>query len=208
MRRSAATRAWSRSTPLAAALLAASAAGGCMSTSTYGTGESPELAIFREVAGGIPLVGVKKKEKIEYQPRAPLVRPPSAGALAPPVETAAVANPQWPEQAKDDEPRYKEGELRDEVSPAEYRRLKPLAALNRPRSAGPGPDSELQNAAYDIIGKKKQQEEVRAAMADAEGFGRTERRYLTDLPEALREPAPTAPVNPEPVKKKRWFWGG
>ena len=208
--------AWAGARAFAPWVVAVSAAGlaGCMSTSTYGTGESPELAIFREVTGGIPLVGAKKKEPIEYQPRAPLVRPPVATALAPPVETAAVANPQWPEQPQADAgARYTEGDARDEINPDEYRRLKPLAALNRPRSAGGIDDSEMQDAAYDIVGNKQQRETFKAAVADAEGYGRTERRYLTDLPESVRQPAPTAPGEFEEIKKKRggltgWLFGG
>jgi len=49
------------------------ALGGCgMGTSTYGTGEMPEVAMFREMTGGL-MNKNQKKGPIEYQPRAPLV---------------------------------------------------------------------------------------------------------------------------------------
>ena len=52
-------------------------------TSTYGTGEAPEMALFREMTGG--LLDSEQEEPIEYQPRAPLVMPPRPrGALPPP----------------------------------------------------------------------------------------------------------------------------
>ena len=64
-----------------------------MQGTTYGTGENPEMAIFREMTGGL---GAQKKEQIDYQPRAPLVMPPSTEALPPPAETASVGNADWP----------------------------------------------------------------------------------------------------------------
>ena len=48
---------------------------GCSMTSTYGTGEAPEMALFREMIGRL-LDKNKKKPPIDYQPRAPLVMPP------------------------------------------------------------------------------------------------------------------------------------
>jgi hypothetical protein len=79
----------------AAALLTMLLAG--CGPSTYGTGEVPEFAILREVTGGL---GAPKKKPIEYQPRAPLVMPPSAAQLPAPVEPAAeAADVQWPAQS-------------------------------------------------------------------------------------------------------------
>src|SRR4051794_39340687 len=106
-----------------ALLGAAMGLGGCMSGATYGTGEVPEMAIFHEMTGGI---GSEKKKPIEYQPRAPLVMPPTVGQLPPPVETAdASAGTAWPrDDDADKRPKnYDEKLVRDQVSPAEYDRL-------------------------------------------------------------------------------------
>jgi hypothetical protein len=199
--------------------LAASGLGGCMSTSTYGTGETPELAIFREMTGGIPLVGAKQnKEPIEYQPRAPLVRPPSATALAPPVETAAVTNPQWPKEpdkaaAGESSPGFDGDQERDQITPAEYNRLKPLGAIDRPRQRKQQPSSDFESRPTVLVNGKEQRKAFQAAINDAEGVGRTERRYLTEPPDGYRQPAATAPGEFDTIKKKRggltrWLLGG
>src|SRR4051812_12683696 len=79
-----------------ALLLSPIALSGCVHTATYGTGEVPEMAMFHEMTGGL-LDKNKKKEPIDYQPRAPLVLPPAGDAsLPPPADTAAAANPNWP----------------------------------------------------------------------------------------------------------------
>jgi hypothetical protein len=190
---------------------------GC--TSTYGTGQAPEMALFTEMTGG--LLDREKKEPIEYQPRAPLVMPPAAGALPPPVQTAEAVAANWPQDpdalareldARDDEDALYGG------SQAEYRRLKPLAAAlpnrqPRPTSEVGGSDDRYDQA-YDIVHSGAQQDEFKQAVADAEGFTRTERRFLTDPPQEYRQPASTAPTEFEEVEKKkgffltRWLTGG
>jgi hypothetical protein len=197
------------------ALAAAGGLGGCMSTSTYGTGESPEVAMFREMTGGIPLVGRSKKEAIEHQPRAPLVLPPSAAQLPAPMETADASHPAWPQDEESAAPvPGEEVDPRAGGSQAEYRRLKPLGdAVGSGRGNSKYRDSDMQNAAYDIVNAKEERKAVQAAMDDAEGVGRTERRYLTEPPDAYREPAATAPTEFDGVKRKRggltkWLLGG
>jgi hypothetical protein len=192
-----------------AVILAAGGLGGCMSTPTYGTGESPELAIFREVTGGIPLVGAKKKsEPIEIQPRAPLVLPPSATALAPPIETAAVTNPQWPKQPEkgargEGSPGFDGDQERNQITSADYNRLKPLGELNGPRKRRQEPSSDFESRPRVLVNGAEQRKTFQAAINEAEGVGRTERRYLTEPPEVYREPAATAPGEFDTIKKKR-----
>jgi hypothetical protein len=208
MRRSA-----SFSAPCAAALLAAVAGlGGCMSTSTYGTGEAPEMAIFRELTGGF---GAQKQPPIEYQPRAPLVMPPStataAAALPSPVQTASVANPAWPIDPDQTPKPSKYGDpmddnARDDISPEEAARLKPLAGMGNTEWESPFGD-DINDQAYDIISNKGQQETFQAALNDAKGVGRSGRKYLTDPPEPYREPAATAPTEFEDIDQDGGgFW--
>lgn len=172
--------------------------GGCSPTATYGTGEAPEVAMFREMTGGLLSRG-KEKEPINYQPRAPLVMPPSSGELPPPAEPAEVAAPDWPVdpsqrvasvEEREEDPRYG-------GSQAEYRRLKPLAGAFPDR-----PDlEEPSESPYDIVHHNKQRrQQFRSALAEARGVGRSERRYLTDPPNAYRKPATTAPAEFENIQ--------
>jgi hypothetical protein len=217
-----------RRSPFSASLwfLAAAASlplGGCGMT-TYGTGQVPEMALFREMSGGILSKNEKKKEPIEYQPRAPLVMPPSAETataeqqLPEPMETASAASPDWP---MDPSERIGASTEYDGNNPAagqaEYRRLRPLAGVFS--NQGGRPTYELDESGKteyysNIVHDRRQREEFKQALAESKGYGRTERRYLTDPPMAYRDPVPTAPGEEPVVPKKkknflsRWFSGG
>jgi hypothetical protein len=185
--------------------LAAGAVGGC--ASTYGTGEAPEMALFREMTGG--LTGRGAKESIQYQPRAPLVAPPVAGQLPEPMQTAEVANANWPLDPDQNREERTYGE--DYDAQAEYQRLKPLAGMMPESTVKTDTSNDDLKQAYDIVHTKKQREQFRQALADSKGFGRTGRRYLTEPPNAYREPAATAPM--EEVKGSgsggflKWMFG-
>lgn len=204
MRRTAfSTAPWLISVLLTPALLA-----GCSPTATYGTGEAPEMALFREVAGGF--LSNQKKEPIEYQPRAPLVMPPSAEQLPPPAETASAASPDWPvdpSQRVAAAPDY-ENDARAGGSQAEYRRLKPLAGVlpDAPKSST---DYDLEHTAHSTAyGTGRQRQEFRQALAESKGYGRTERRFLTDPPTEYRQPAATAPAEFENINPEGGGGGG
>jgi hypothetical protein len=190
--------------PWAAALLAALALGGCSSTSTYGTGESPEVAIFREMTGGMLS---PRKEPVVYQPRAPLVLPPSAAQLPAPAPAAEVANAQWPDdpdQGADAPKLFGDDTPGDDVTQADYQRLKPLAGVARAqREASRGANRGWsEQPAYEMVNTKKQREAFQAAVNDVEGISQ-ERRYLTDPPDTVRQPAATAPQQFEEIDKKK-----
>lgn len=170
-----------------------------MSTANYGTGESPEVAIFREMTGGMLS---PKKEPVVHKPRAPLVLPPSAAQLPPPAAAPQVASAQWP----DDPDKRTRGRKvsaenpRDEVTQDDYRRLKPLAAAARASggaSSASDPDLDGMSA---VARAQKERKAFQSGLNDANGFS-GERRYLTDPPESVREPAPTAPQVVEPKKR-------
>jgi hypothetical protein len=200
--------------PLTSAVLAAPLAlGGCAMTSTYGTGEVPEMALVREVTGGI--MGSKDKEPIDYQSRPPLVMPPATAQLPAPAETASAVSPDWPSErdlqitasANDDDP-Y------DDVTREDYRRLRPLAGLSQAvhedmRSTNAQlSDSDNRVEYYRMLHHgRSERESFETALAESKGFSRSERRYLTDPPLDYREPAPTAPTDEvDTGKKKRRFW--
>jgi hypothetical protein len=187
-----------------------------MSMATYGTGEVPEMAIFREVTGGLVS---EKKPPIQYQPRAPLVLPPSGevAALPAPVQSAAVTDANWPIDPDQTERPSRHGDpnsddAKEEITQADAARLKPLAGLGNTEWQSPyGPEHDRPHV---FAEQQKQGKEFQAALADAKGYDRTERRYLTDPPLAYREPAATAPAEFEDIKEKqgffltRWLTGG
>ena len=213
-----------------ATLFAPAMLAGCSMTSTYGTGQAPEMALFTEMTGGL-LDKSEKKDPIEYQPRAPLVMPPTGGEatiasastqLPPPMETASAAAPDWPM-----DPSERIGPGSGSVTAynmhSEYKRLQPLADAfpeQERRTAPQGEDYGKQDYYDTIVNARSQREEFRQALAESKGFGRTERRYLTDPPLTYREPVPTAPTGEaaldEGVQKKkkkgnfltRWWPGG
>jgi len=184
------------------------ALGGCgMGTSTYGTGEMPEVAMFREMTGGL-MNKNQKKEPIEYQPRAPLVLPPAtetaAAELPPPVESAAAAAPDWPvdrEQLKAEaDARANDGDPKNDINQAEYNRLKPLGGIFHPRGQPEqtfvAEDEGKADYYNTVVHGKAQRQQFAAAVADSKGYGNTsERRYLTDPPLTYRAPDSNVPAD-------------
>jgi len=193
----------------AAFFAALPALGGCISSTTYGTGQAPEMAVFSEVTGGLT-GGNRNKEPINYQPRAPLVMPPD-GQLQQPTETASAEGGPWPStsnaDAIGDRGTGREDEVaRDDITPEYVRRLRPLAGLVPAASddgTGSGNDSNNSiNRKYETIKDQGQNKQFRADLAEAKGLNTTERRYLTDPPEGYRAPAETAPTEFDEIEKK------
>ena len=179
-----------------AILVAGVGLGGCMSTSTYGTGEAPEMAMFREITGGI---GAKKREPIDYQPRAPLVMPPSAD-LRTPVEGAQVANANWPVDPDKTPKASKFDEV--EMTPQKRAEIAAIAAEmpeveRRPRRL---PSSK---STYDAIANRESNKQFSAALSEAKGSTCGERQYLTQPPSQYCQPAATAPQTFEGIDEKK-----
>jgi hypothetical protein len=200
-----------------AALLASGGLAGCSQMATYGTGEVPEVAMLREATGSLLIRGHKKP--IDYEPRAPLVMPPSDTALPPPAEAASAASdPDWPIDpskqtaavASTDPELGMHGNNRPRnITPEDARRLAPLGELasNAPTPVVNNDRNEVRNSMYDFINSgKKQHKAFGKALADANGYDTTRRRYLTDPPIAYAKPADSAPTEYNGVGKKRGFW--
>ena len=195
---------------IVAALLAAlPALGGCISSTTYGTGQAPELAVFSEMTGGLA-GGNKNKEPINYQPRAPLVMPPD-GQLRQPMETASAEGGPWPTAADADAlGNLGSGDdddvARNDITPEYVRRLRPLAGLLPASSGDPtysGNDSQDRiNRKYETLKNPDQLKQFRADLAEAKGLTSTRRRWLTDPPEGYRTPAESAPTKFDEIDKK------
>lgn len=194
-----------------------------MATSTYGTGEMPEVAMFREMTGGL-LNKNQPKKTIDYQARAPLVLPPSgetaaAAQLPPPAESAAAVAPDWPvdrDQLKAEaDARANDGDPRNDVNQGEYNRLKPLSGAfeqqRRQEEVFVSEDEGKSDYYSTIVHGKEQRKEFAKALADSKGYGSSsERRYLTDPPLTYRAPDTNVPADYVEPKKKgnfltRWW---
>jgi hypothetical protein len=159
---------------------------------TYGTGEAPEVAMFREMSGGL-LNRNQPKKQIEYQPRAPLVLPGNAEQLPPPATTASEATADWPvdrdELKAEADARADDGNPMNDINQAEYHRLKPLAgAFPAQENTSVADDPSKQDYYRTVVHGKEQRQEFARAVADSKGYTRTERKYLTDPPLTYREP--------------------
>ena len=190
----------------AAFFAALPALGGCGSSTTYGTGQAPEMAVFSEMTGGLT-GGKKNQEPINYQPRAPLVMPPD-GQLQQPIETASAEGGPWPStsnaDAIGDRGTGPDDEVaRDDITPEYVRRLRPIAGLVPPSTDDRTEfDNDRDDAKYDTIKDKGQNKQFRADLAEAKGLNTTKRRYLTDPPEGYRTPADSAPTEFDKIDKK------
>lgn len=159
--------------------LLASALAGCGSP-TYGTGVTAEQQLLEDVTGVLSLAP-KNRQPIDYAPRSELVKPPSMEVLPPPQEKIATPNnPAWPESpeqrlariraeatANQDNPRYRPNIIRD------------IPAQEQARA----------------LTRQEQREEVLRRRQIANQGSPTTRRYLSDPPLDLRQPAPTAPID-------------
>ena len=192
---------------ITAALFAAlPALGGCISSTTYGTGQAPEMAVFSEMTGGLA-GGNKNKEPINYQPRAPLVMPPN-GQLQQPIETTSTEGGPWPtttdEDAVGDRGTGPDDEnARDDITPEYVRRLRPIAGLIPAATDDDGLDSnDRDKMPLETIKNLDQRKKFSADLAEAKGLNTTKRRYLTDPPEGYRTPSETSPTEFDKIDKK------
>lgn len=186
--------------------LAAWGLGGCISTATYGTGQAPEMALLSEATGGmLNKLNGEAKPQIDYEPRAPLVIPPAAQLPEPSPAPAELAAGAWPvEETSERELSMREGDGTDRraMSPEYVRRMGALggvmnSAENRQRQR------YERDPVRAFIADHNSRDEFQAALAEADGLNRTERRYLTDPPSHYRQPAEGAPADFEDIKKKK-----
>jgi len=163
----------------------------CMGAPTYGTGTPADQQLVEDLTGALSLAP-KDRPKIEYAPRPGIVMPPSTEVLPPPQEDVTATSPQWPESpeerlariraeatARQDDPTYNPGIIRD------------IARNDRPQ----GPRNRWNDTDFQDAGSAESKREAfnRRLAENRQGSPAT-RRYLSDPPLDLRQPAPTAPV--------------
>ncbi len=183
----------------ALAVLAPAALSGCVSSPTYGTDKTAMEQLAEDVSGAISLKP-PPREKIDYNPRPALVKPPAGqkGALPQPqdniVQTASAQWPESPEQrrariranatANQNNPFY-EPEVINDVSLA---REGAVAAKNQP--GGDNWDPRMEG-----IKDTANREEVKRRLVETKQGSPTQRRYLSEPPLDYRVAASTAPQN-------------
>lgn len=202
------------SNAIRAALACASllALAGCMGP-TYGTGVSQGQQLFNDLDNVVALGG--NKERIDYTPRAELVKPKSVGVLPPPREPAA-SDPSLPES-----PEARRGRLFAAAPDTSEQPLPAAFATSQKEGVDPAELRRRSAAARSDVGRRAEIENnwvdprtmagQRLAVAERSSVGKQGspevRRYLSEPPLAYRAPASTAPVGDqgtdEEVKERR-----
>lgn len=185
-----------------ALLAGACALSGCVGP-TYGTGVSQGQQLLNDLDSAVTLGS--SKPRVDYSPRAELVKPKTIGALPPPRET--VADPNLPES-----PEARRGRLqaaapnRDGVLPVGFMTAeKEGMAVEAPASFKRQQDED--NSWIDPRAMAGQRTAAQAQRKIGTQGSPDQRRYLSEPPLAYRQPAATAPVgvpgDDEEVKERR-----
>jgi hypothetical protein len=182
------------------AVVAATLAG-CGPSITYGTGTSPGAQTLQDIAG-IAALGTKKKDKIDYTARAPIVAPPTTEALPPPGASPATTASNWPTDPDEVKRQMRKREEEEQAalgsSVGEWKyRKNPVLALSSKKDAYYPPATYRERDEQQKLSNK----EIKKMFADARGKGgsydaegRPVRKYLTEPPPVYREPDPNSPV--------------
>jgi hypothetical protein len=197
-----------RAAPAVAVVALAGGLGGCVSATTYGTGQSPEAALLSEATGGVFEKMKRNSEpQIDYEPRAALVIPPSAQLPQPAPAPSELASGAWPVEEENAEERRLAGSNPDTraMSPDYVRRMQPFGQFSN-RDRGERARMRETGAAQAFASdpaRGRQRGEFQAALAEADGLNRTERRFLTDPPTHVRQPADSAPAQFDDIERRK-----
>ncbi|MEM8748970.1 MAG: hypothetical protein AAGF28_01620 [Pseudomonadota bacterium] len=182
-----------------AAILSAGLLAGCTGGTTYGTGKSQEAQLFDDLTGIVALGGGgKKKERIDYNSRPKLVKPPVAGQLPPPAKQVAGDDGYFPTSPEEkraqllaaiEEAERTGAELPPEVMEA---RKESIRRTESPRDRV-GDRFRAENELKPDDGEARRLFLKRKAeLAGAQGAA--PRKYLTEPKRTFRTPAETAAV--------------
>lgn len=201
----------------AAVIVSAVALGGCNGM-TYGTGVSPGKQTVEDIAGLASLSG-KKSAPIDYEPRPPIVAPPSTATLPKPGETtgtAAAAN--WPKDPDEAARARKLAQGKGVDDPTKDPLYDPGFRLpahdtGEARTIDHGED-QAQRALreHNEYGKKTTKifaDAKAAAAVQYDADGKPVRKTLSEPPSDYRVPDATAPESFDSTEKKatrKWWW--
>ena len=191
--------------------------GACGNMTTYGTGKTAAIQTVEDLSGILTVGGTKHKDNIDYEPRAPIVEPPTGTASLPPPgsETTVALSSDWPDDPDEAAKRYKQlAKERSDAGESLSFSL-PEEALAKTRTTQPKDNrafsAKLRDSRTTNSINAEEQKKIfadaktgRSGSYDAEG--RPVRRYLTEPPVVYREPDPEAPVEitEKPKKKGKW----
>jgi hypothetical protein len=206
---------------LALLLGAAFALGGCGSMTTYGTGTTAARQTVDDLTGILALGGSKKGEDpIDYEPRPPIVEPPTA-TLPPPgsgTSATAVAG-NWPVDPDEERERIdalvKERQeagqslkftVPEGANKGNVNQTDPLSDKHDDDIDGPAQrvTRAKMNGSYNLDEAQKLMANAKnAKIGSFDEDGNPVRRYLTEPPPPYREPDPESPVEVTEKPKKK-----
>jgi len=185
---------------------------------TYGTGKTAAIQTVEDLSG-ILSVGGKKKNQIDYEPRAPLIEPPTGSTTLPPPgsETTVALSSDWPDDPDEAAKRYHELAKEKAAAGESLNFTLPDEALEKTRTPRPNDTRAFSNRlrddktakSIDVDAQKKLFADAKAGRTGSvDEAGMPVRRYLTEPPVIYREPDPDAPVviTEKPQKKGKWSW--
>jgi hypothetical protein len=194
-----------RAAPVLAGTALALIVAGCSAT-TYGTGTSAGLQTVTDLvkAGSLG----EKKDPIDFNPRPPVVAPPSTATLPVPGSggTGPTVAANWPKDP-DQQVTIVKSQIADAQANGRPITVKPTAGSVSSEATGSINTDDPNN--YKTT--SAQQAEVKRLLALANSGGSDGRQYLTDPPAGYLAPDPTAPApSPDAVKKAnkglKWPW--
>ena len=162
---------------------------GCMSAPTYGTGTRSDVQLLEDVSN-IASLKPKKKETIDYKPRAGIVKPATIGELPAP-QTAYANSEQWPES-----PEERRARIRAEATANQDNAFFKPSVVTTTKNSSIEPvnfdDRVSLEDRYKTENKGDQQKRFREQLATKNGAYQ-ERRYLSDPPSEYKQPLESAP---------------
>jgi hypothetical protein len=182
---------------------------------TYGTGVGTGRQTIDDISNMFALGG-KKREAIDYTPRAGVVKPPTTASLPKPGSAPVEDSGDWPKDPDEADRARKAAALaaadkRDPVTAAGYNQGYDLPKVARKKADPKEKDSAAELAEYESLRKNAKKIFSSATELPRDENGKVIRQTLTEPPSDYRDPDPTAPQEfggKKKKKKKWWQWGG
>ncbi len=172
--------------------------GGCVGSPTYGTGTTANQQLASDVTNVLQ-IGPKKRNDIEYKPRAELVRPApgTREALPEPQRSVASAdNADWPESPEQRRARIRAEATANQDDPTYQSEVVADGSVKGSFSpkVGTSPRREQRMVGVEVDSTRSRSD-FNQKLAQSRQGDPNSRRYLSEPPLAYRQPADNAPVN-------------
>lgn len=192
---------------------AALSLGACGST-TYGTGTTVAAQTVKDVSGILSFGSGSSSEPIEYEPRPPIVEPPTTSLPPPGSETATTvaAAGNWPVDP-DEEKKRIEALVKERTEAGQSLKFT-APVLERPAKDREEYRSLADRYQQERLASSKNKQDTKKMFADAkqaktgsfDEYGNPVRKYLIEPPAPYRQPDLESPVEvtEKPKKKRKW----